>query len=140
MGQHITVTSRAGVRPEVMHFELNRSLTGMQTDRYASVEDATGTKPPDELARRLFALGVAGVTVYSSSVTVTAPAERWGELQPKVEDTITNLFIHYRDGTVLPAISAGAEPAAAESAAAKSAATESAPTESVPAESAAPAE
>lgn len=109
MGQPITVTSRPGVRPEVMHFELNRSLTGMQTDRYASVENATGIKPPDELARRLFALGVTGVTVYSSSVTVTAPAERWDELRPKVEDTITNLFIYYRDGAVTPAVPAPTE-------------------------------
>ncbi len=111
MGQPITVTSRPGLQPGVMLFELNRSLTGMQTDRYASVEDATGTKPPDELARRLFALGVTGVTVYSSSVTVTAPAERWAELRPKVEDTIVNLFIYYRDGTAPPAI---ASPAPAE--------------------------
>ena len=108
MGQPITVTSRAGLRPEVMHFELNRSLTGMQTDRYASVEDATGVKPPDELARRLFALGVEGVTIYSSSVTVTAPAERWAELRPRVEDTIVNLFIHYRDGAPLEAAPAEA--------------------------------
>lgn len=106
MGQPITVTSRPGVRPEVMHFELNRSLTGMQTDRYASVDDATGHKPPDELARRLFALGVTGVTVYSSSVTVTAPADRWAELRPQVEDTIVNLFIYYREGTPPPAVPA----------------------------------
>jgi hypothetical protein len=109
MGQPISVTSRPGVRPEVMHFELNRSLTGMQTDRYATVEDASGTKPPDELARRLFALGVTGVTVYSSSVTVTAPPEQWSELRPKVEDTIVNLFIHYRDGSVPPAVPTPAE-------------------------------
>ncbi|MGH9043105.1 MAG: NifU N-terminal domain-containing protein [Acidimicrobiia bacterium] len=102
MGQPITVTSRPGVRPDVMHFELNRSLTGMQTDRYTAVEDATGVKPPDELARRLFALGVTGVTVYSSSVTVTAAPEQWDDLRPKVEDTIVNLFLYYRDG-VLPA-------------------------------------
>ena len=103
MGQPITVTSRPGVRPEVMLFELNRSLTGMQTDRYASVDDATGVKPPDELARRLFALGVAGVTIYSSSVTVTAPAAQWDDLRPKVEDTIINLFLYYREGVVPPA-------------------------------------
>jgi hypothetical protein len=122
MGQPITVTSRAGVRPEVMHFELNRSLTGMQTDRYASVDDATGVKPPDELARRLFALGVEGVTIYSSSVTVTAPAERWGELRPKVEDTIVNLFLYYRDGVAPPALpGAPAEPAPAELAPAEAA-------------------
>ena len=115
MGQPITVTSRPGVRPEVMHFELNRSLTGMQIDRYASVADATGVKPPDELARRLFALdGVTGVTVYSSSVTVTAAPERWAELRPQVEDTIVNLFIYYREGDGPPALAAAAEPPPAE--------------------------
>ncbi len=106
MGQPITVTSRPGLKPEVMHFELNRSLTGMETDRYRSVEDATGVKPPDELARRLFALGVTGITIYSSSVTVTAPAERWSELRAQVEDTIINLFLYYRDGVAPPVLSA----------------------------------
>lgn len=98
MGQPITVTARPGVRPDVRHFELNRSLTGMAIERYASAENATGDRPPDELARRLFALGVTGVTIYSSVVTVVAPAERWGELEAKALDTIENLFIYYREG------------------------------------------
>jgi hypothetical protein len=98
MGQAITVTVRPGVRSDVKHFELNRSLTGMQTHRYVAGEGIPGQKPPDELARRLFALGVSAVTIYSSVVTVVAPAEHWASLQPKVEETITNLFIHYRDG------------------------------------------
>jgi hypothetical protein len=115
-----------------MHFELNRSLTGMQIDRYGSADHATGVKPPDELARRLFALGVSGVTIYSSSVTVTAPAERWEELRPQVEDTIVNLFIYYRDGAAPPALTAP-EPAAAEPAAAEPAAAEPEP-EPAPAE------
>jgi hypothetical protein len=102
MGQSITVTVRAGVRGDVKHFELNRSLTGMQTHRYTAAEPVTGTKPPDELARRLFALGVSAVTIYSSSVTVVAPQDKWPTLQGKVEDTMTNLFIYYRDGQ-LPA-------------------------------------
>jgi hypothetical protein len=102
MGQAITVTVRPGVRGDVMHFELNRSLTGMQTQRYTAAQAPAGTKPPDELARRLFALGVSAVTIYSSVVTVVAPADQWGTLQAKVEDTIANLFIHYRDGQ-LPA-------------------------------------
>ena len=98
MGQAITVTVRPGVRGDVRHFELNRSLTGMQTHRYTAADTVTGTKPPDELARRLFALGVSAVTIYSSVVTVMAPADEWSTLQPKVEDTITNLFIYYREG------------------------------------------
>lgn len=122
MGQPITVTSRAGVRPDVMHFELNRSLTGMQTERYTSADDAKLNRPPDELARRLFPLGVTNVTIYSSTVTVTAPAERWGELAPKVQDVIENLFIFYPAGAAgvspemagSPPPSAPAEPAAEE--------------------------
>lgn len=102
MGQPITVTARPGVRPDVRHFELNRSLTGMSIERYASADDATGNRPPDELARRLFSLGVTGVTVYSSVVTVTAPAERWGELEGKALGTIENLFIYYREGEAAP--------------------------------------
>jgi hypothetical protein len=106
MGQPITVTVRPGVREDVRHFEINRSLTGMQTHRYRAGEAIPGTKPPDELARRLFALGVSAVTIYSSVVTIVAPAEEWPALQPKVEDTIANLFIHYRDGQPPAAIPA----------------------------------
>jgi|SRR5438105_13396353 len=118
MGQPITVTVRPGVRGDVKHFELNRSLTGMQTHRYTEAEPVTGTKPPDELARRLFALGpVSALTIYSSVVTVVAPAEQWDALRPQVEDTIVNLFIYYRNGQ-LPAAPAPADaaPAAAEEA------------------------
>ena len=98
MGQPITVTVRPGVRNDVRHFELNRSLTGMQTDRYKAGQEISGTKPPDELARRLFDLGVSAVTIYSSVVTVVAPAEQWSSLEAQVTDTIINLFIFYRDG------------------------------------------
>lgn len=100
MGQPITVTSRPGTLPEVMHFELNRSLTGMDIERYKSGEEVTGTRPPDELARRLFVLGVDAVTVYSSVVTATASSTRWSELRPKVTEAIEHLFIHYAADSV----------------------------------------
>jgi hypothetical protein len=48
MGQSITVTVRDGVRSDVKNFDLNRSLTGMQTYRYLAGQDVAGTKPPDE--------------------------------------------------------------------------------------------
>jgi hypothetical protein len=115
MGQPITVTVRPGIRSDVKNFELNRSLTGMETHRYQAGREIAGTKPPDELARRLFALGVSAVTIYSSVVTVVAPAEQWSSLQAQVEDTITNLFIHYREGQ-LPAAPAAEEAAPAEGA------------------------
>jgi hypothetical protein len=103
MGQLITVSHRDGVRPEVKHFALNRSLTGMQTLRYRAGEEITGDKPPDELARRLFAIGnVDSVTIYSSVVTVSAPAWNWDDIVDKVTETIANLFIYYGEG-VTPA-------------------------------------
>lgn len=115
MGQPITVTVRSGVRSDVKNFDLNRSLTGMQTHRYLAGKDVAGTKPPDELARRLFELGVSAVTIYSSVVTVVAPAEQWPSLVAKVVDTIENLFIYYRDGQLpAPATPAGEIPPAEE--------------------------
>ncbi len=95
MGQEITVTARAGTEPSVRLFDCNRSITGMEIERYANLDDARGGRPPDVLARRLFDLGATRVTVYSSAVTVEAPPERWDELEPKVLDTIRNLFGFY---------------------------------------------
>jgi hypothetical protein len=91
MGQLITVSVHQGASPTVRIFNLNRSVTGMAIERYASVEDVKEGRPPDVLARRLFDLGVDSVTVYSSSVTATAPAENWATLEPKVVETIEHL-------------------------------------------------
>ena len=95
MGQPITVTARPGREPGVVQFELNRSLTGMEIERYRSGTEITGERPPDVLARRLFALGVASVTVYSSMVTVEANPAQWADLQPQVEEVLRTLFRHY---------------------------------------------
>jgi hypothetical protein len=97
MGQPITVTARPGASPSVRIFDLNRSLTGMAIERYRSPDGAHGPRPPDVLARRLFDLGATAVTIYSSVVTVEAPAERWPELEPKVTETIEHLFGYYGD-------------------------------------------
>jgi Scaffold protein Nfu/NifU N terminal len=97
MGQEITVTSQAGSSPSVMIFACNRSITGMAIERYSSIDDTRGSRPPDVLARRLFDLGARRVTVYSSDVTVEADPAQWPELAPKVEETIRNLFGFYGD-------------------------------------------
>ena len=98
MGQPITVDVHAGASPSTRIFDLNRSITGMAIERYASVEKASGGgRPPDVLARRLFDLGAETVTVYSSAVIVAAPPERWTELEPKVVETIEHLFGYYGD-------------------------------------------
>ena len=98
MGQEITVTARQGASPTIMLFDCNRSITGMAIETYASLADTEGPRPPDVLARRLFDLGATRVTVYSSAVTVEAPAERWqGGLEGQVEAAIQHLFGYYGD-------------------------------------------
>jgi hypothetical protein len=99
MGQFITVTVRPGASPAVRIFDLNRSLTGMAIERYASVDDVKegGDRPPDVLARRLFDLGATSVTVYSSAVAVTAAADTWPTLEPRIVETIEHLFGYYGD-------------------------------------------
>jgi hypothetical protein len=99
MGQFITVTVRSGASPSVRIFDLNRSLTGMAIERYPAASDVKegGDRAPDVLARRLFDLGATSVTVYSSAVAVTAPAEQWDALEPKIVDTIEHLFGYYGD-------------------------------------------
>ena len=97
MGQPITVTMREGTRPGVRFFEANRSLTGMAIETYLAPDDATGARPPDVLAHRLFDLGATKVTVYSNVVTVEARAVAWDELAPKVTYTIEHLFEFYGD-------------------------------------------
>jgi hypothetical protein len=64
---------------------------------YESRDDIRDGRPPDVLARRLFDLGATKVTVYSNDVVVEAPAERWGELEPKVVEAMEHLFGFYGD-------------------------------------------
>ena len=97
MGQFITVTVRPGASDSVRFFDLNRSLTGMAIERFASAADVKDGdhRPTGVLAKRLFDLGAKSVTVYSSSVAVTADA--WDTLEPQVVETIEHLFGYYGD-------------------------------------------
>jgi hypothetical protein len=99
MGQTITVNARVGSSPEVRLFDLNRSLTGMEIERYTSAEEAgaRGGRPPDVLAGRLLAAGASTVTIYSNTVTVVAPADRWRSLEGEAQHLIEHLFEYYGD-------------------------------------------
>ena len=95
MGQTINVSARAGARPEIRIFDLDRSLTGMAIESYETAPPASALRPPDVLARRLFEIGATSVTVYSSVVTVAAPAAVWGDIEAKAIHAITHLFNYY---------------------------------------------
>jgi hypothetical protein len=117
MGQAIVVTAKPGARPGVVMFECNRSLTGMEIERYRSAPDETRHRPPDVLARQLFDLGATRVTIYSNVVVVEATDEDWAAefddgttFEQSVIEAMTNLFIYYRSG-VTPALDGSATPA-----------------------------
>jgi len=101
MGQPIVVTEKPTARPGVWRFEANRVLTGMAHERYRSGTDVIGARPPDELARRLFAQGSAEeVHVYGNVVTVVLAR---GHGPEGLREIIEGLYTYYREG-VTPAI------------------------------------
>lgn len=96
MGQPIVVTEKATADPRIVRFETNRVLTGTGHERYTSGGVVAGDRPPDELARRLFARGgIESVHVYSNMVTVQLDA---GGKADGLREIVENLHIHYREG------------------------------------------
>ena len=101
MGQLITVTEKPSARHGVVRFETNRALTGMAHERYRTIDDTFGTRPPDVLARALFEHGgVQSVSVHGNIVTVEL---RPGAGTEGMAVLIEDLFIHYKPG-VTPSI------------------------------------
>lgn len=98
MGQPVTVVQKASSTPGVVRFEINRSITGMGHERYTSADDAISDRPPDELARRLFAFeGVERVHINSNVITIGLRGSEAG-MQKVIED----LFLYYRPGVRVP--------------------------------------
>ena len=101
MGQPIVVVQKPAARPGVLRFEANRSLTGMGHERYNAARPVLGHRPPDELARRLFAHGgIDSVHVYSNMVTLVLAR---GGHPDGITEIVEGLYTYYREG-VTPAI------------------------------------
>jgi hypothetical protein len=93
MGQPINVVEKPSNTPGLARFEINRSLTGMGHERYASVDDILDDRPVDELARRLFESGgVTQVHANGSMVTVHL-ADGW--TGDRLLEVIRSLYIYY---------------------------------------------
>ena len=100
MGQPVTVVERPSSRPGVVRFEINRSLTGMGHEYDDGPPPATRTRPPDELARRLFAGGrIDGIHINSNVITLDMSK---GADTAGLRQVIEDLFIHYRPGVAVP--------------------------------------
>lgn len=100
MGQPVTVIEKPAPRHGMVRFEINRSLTGMAHEHYAAGDEIPGSRPPDELAKRLFEHGgVASVHVNSNVITVDLAD---GHSSAGLQAVIEGLFTYYREG-VTPA-------------------------------------
>jgi len=113
MGQPIAVIEKPSSRRGIVRFETNRALTGMGHERYRADQDVWGTRPPDELARRLFARGgVAGVHVNGNIVTIDLEK---GWTSDGLKEIVESLYIYYppgaEEGDVADAVAAGSESA-----------------------------
>lgn len=100
MGQPITVVEKPSSHPGMVRFEINRSITGMGHERYRAGQVILGDRPPDELARRLFAHG--GIdAVHINSNVITLDVAKGGSTDG-LRELIEELFIYYREGVEVP--------------------------------------
>ena len=95
MGQDVTVVAKPSSNPEILRFEINRSLTGMGHERFRSLADIVRDRPVDRLARRLLERGgVDAVHVNSSMITVDLAGGYTGD---GLHEVIERLFRFYPD-------------------------------------------
>ena len=95
MGQDVTVVAKPSSNPEILRFEINRSLTGMGHERFRSLADIVRDRPVDRLARRLLEHGgVDAVHVNSSMITVDLAG---GSTGTGLQEVIEHLFRFYPD-------------------------------------------
>ncbi len=100
MGQPVTVIEKPSSQAGVVRFEINRTLTGMGHERYLADQTIEGDRPPDELARRLFARGgIEGIHINSNLITVTLEA---GANTDGLLDVIGSLYTFYGEGVAVP--------------------------------------
>jgi len=100
MGQLVAVTEKPSSSRGVVRFEINRTLSGMGHERFSSVDDAWGSTPSDELARRMFATGqVAAVHVYANIITVDLAK---GHDSAGLSDLVRDLYQYWKPGVEPP--------------------------------------
>lgn len=99
MGQPVTVIEKQSSTGP-LRFEINRSITGMGHEHYRSVDDASGTRPVDNIARTLLEQGgVEGVHINSNVITVDVTR---GTDTSSFKALIEDMFTFYRPGVEVP--------------------------------------
>lgn len=100
MGEPVTVIEKSSGRHGYVRFETNRSFTGMGHESYHLGEPIYKDRPPDEVAKALFASGkVDEVHVYAQTITVKL---KGSEDSSGLAQILEDIFIHYRPGVEVP--------------------------------------
>jgi hypothetical protein len=100
MGQLVAVTEKPSSTRGVVRFEINRSLSGMGHEHFASPADAWSDTPSAELARRMFATGqVAAVHVYGNIITVDIEK---GQDSDGLADLVRHMYQYWKPGVEPP--------------------------------------
>jgi len=118
MGQPVSVIQKPTATPGRIRFEINRSLTGMGHEHYTDGASATGNKPADVLAQRMFATGqVSSVHVFGNMITVDVID---GASNNGLSTIVEDLYQYWKPGMAPPSVEElmsqvpkSAEPAAA---------------------------
>ncbi len=94
MGQPVGIVNKRILRPGLVRYEIDRSLTGTSHESYSCL-NLSGIRPPDVLATRLFDTGgVIAVHIHANVVTITfEPGD-----EERFVPVIRNLYIHYLPG------------------------------------------
>jgi hypothetical protein len=113
MGQLVAVTEKPSATRGVVRFEINRSLSGMGHEHFATAADAWDATPSAELARRLFATDqVESVHIYANIITVELHR---GADSSGLAEVVRDLYQYWKPGVEPPSFEdlAPEEPAAA---------------------------
>lgn len=102
MGQPVLVIQKPTATPGRIRFEINRSLTGMGHEHYVAGASATGSKPADVLAQRMFATGkVSSVHVFGNMITVDMVD---GASNSGLATIVEDLYQYWKPGMQPPSI------------------------------------
>lgn len=100
MGELVSVVEKPSTRPGIARFELNRSLSGMGHERFASADSVFGDSASANVARQLFASGrVSQVHIYANVVTVEL--ER-GFDSTGLADVMSEMYRYWKPGVEPP--------------------------------------
>lgn len=96
MGEPITFIKTNSSRPGTVRYEINRTLTGTDHERYEAGQVIEDDRPVDQLAKDLLAVdGVSSLHIYANIITIQLSRDI--DLSP-IDEAIENLFIYYLPG------------------------------------------